>query len=165
MLSPIDELFEEFKKAKQEERIKILEKIADYNFSNKYEVVKALSVLIEILAKSSGKLKNSAISVLVKMKERGALDILIDDVRSIFGEFKEAEFDLGLEEEGEVLPKEREELDIHDFYDFFSEFHPEENEVKEEIMPEESKEEEEKKKAKEKREKYPDLMDFEIPED
>ncbi len=89
MLAPIDELFEEFKKAKQEGRIKILEKIADYNFSNKYEVVKALSLLVEILGKASGKLKNSAINVLVKMKERGAFDILIDEVRSIFGEFSE----------------------------------------------------------------------------
>jgi hypothetical protein len=162
MLAPIDELFEEFKKAKQEERIKILEKIADYNFSNKYEVVKALSLLVEILGKASGKLKNSAINVLVKMKERGAFDILIDEVRSIFGEFSEGDFDFGIEEE--VSKGEKEELNIHDFYDFVMEFHPEE-EVKEKTPEEKIKEEEEKKKAKEKREKYPDLMDFEIPED
>jgi len=162
MLAPIDELFEEFKKAKQEERIKILEKIADYNFSNKYEVVKALSLLIEILGKASGKLKNSAINVLVKMKERGAFDILIDEVRSIFGEFSEGDFDFGIEEE--VSHEEKGDINIYDFYDFVMEFHPEE-EVKEKTPEEKIKEEEEKKKAKEKREKYPDLMDFEIPED
>ncbi|MDI6850705.1 MAG: hypothetical protein QMD82_02040 [bacterium] len=164
MLLSIDELFEKFKKAKLEERLKILEEIAEYDFTSKYEVVKVLNLLIEIIAKSSSKLKGSAIKTLVRFKERGALDLLIDEVQEIFGEFEEGRFDFGIEEEETVQPMDREELGIHDFYDIFSEFHPEKEVKKEEIKPEESKEEE-KRKAKEKREKYPDLMDFEIPED
>jgi hypothetical protein len=165
MHSVVDELLKKLRRAKTKEKAKIIEEISHIELTTKYDVVKLLDELIEILSNSSGELKKAAIMALVRIREKGALNLLFEEIPTMLSVDEQVGLGDLFAPVAESMDEKKDGLVISDFAEIFKDFHVEGESPNQEEGSEKEQGEEEKKKAREKREKYPDLMDFEIPED
>ncbi len=168
MQEVVGELLEKIKKAKKSEKIVLLDSLMKVEYTNKEDVVNVLETLIDLLKLSSGELLKKVIKVLLHLKENNVFQILKEETEDFA--FSESFLNEEVpEKNGLVISEEKPEF--HDFADFLSDFHEEiEGKGEESLNNVEEREEDGTKKdfkerARELREKYPDLMDFEIPEE
>lgn len=168
MQEAVGELLEKIKKAKKIEKVALLDSLMKVEYANKEDVVKVLEALIDLLKSSSGELLKKVIKVLVHLKEKKVFQVLKEESEDFA--FSESFLNEEVpEKNGLVISEEKPEF--HDFADFLSDFHEEIEGGSEESLNNVKEREENgtkkdsKERAKELREKYSDLMDFEIPDE
>lgn len=168
-MAEIKDIIFKIQRARKDEVAQLLRDIVNYTFRSKDEILETLRVLISCMKERDEIIRNTAIEVLEHIVVNGILEkfLIEDQVQYLISERKdEVELlkDAKLYQNSGGLILEHPE--VHDFAEFIADFHHEhESDKVSPVHKPQVEVDENYLKFMEKREKYIELWDFEIPEE
>ncbi|MEO0198565.1 MAG: hypothetical protein ABIL91_03180 [candidate division WOR-3 bacterium] len=169
-MEDLNSLIMKIKRARGEELTPLLREISNASFKTKDELMEILRILVQCLRESDELVRNTAIEVLEHIVLGGVLEkfLIGEQVPYLLSEsYNMGEYTDASAVAPYIVNSEFEQLEVHDFADFVVDFHHEDEGKKnsQEFQEKEIKKDENYLRFMQKREKYIDLWDFEIPEE